>query len=438
NLPFEENFFALPTEYRERIIAFLSVPDILRLRRVSKRWYEFISIHETPISRIFLTNNPLPSFADSLYKLPIHPSPSQLNLNYICGIWYRLAVTSTLSKLMIEWIAEDLFLLKEYDQQLEFLPHKARMERRLTPLLFTIFHFFETYRQLHLKHLLENDHQLLPEGCTINAVERQIMKMYDDDTLLQVHQIFPLLVRYLDFTLRPPSFYGRMERSFRGYVRNPPPENVLLGIFCIGGLGGVVRFCEIESYDARIASIDDWYKDVSRQRAGFGFQPRRWQVQLRRKRPKQTFSIVGRTVGSTTSAFESLQDINAPGDNHDDSSGTRLDQTSADDSNFVSRRPMPSLSAEDAQLLIPDLPHLSQIWLPTATFLLVEERKVVERPQDIKKNAQILMELIHAEFTTADKLFYGRDKSDMTDNISLGWGDLLDDPSRRVSEGRPC
>jgi hypothetical protein len=62
------------------------------------------------------------------------------------------------------------------------------------------------------------------------------MSIYDNTTLLQVHQIFPLLVSSLCRKLMPPSYLGRIERSIRGYLREQPPDHVQAAILCIGGL----------------------------------------------------------------------------------------------------------------------------------------------------------------------------------------------------------
>jgi hypothetical protein len=68
---------------------------------------------------------------------------------------------------------------------------------------------------------------------------------------------------------------------------------------------------------------------------------------------------------------------------------------------------MGPLPAEHGRLLLPDLPVLQQIWLPTAEALLLA-RRAVERRQDIKRNAQVMQELIREGITDADELFYGR------------------------------
>ena len=66
------------------------------------------------------------------------------------------------------------------------------------------------------------------------------------------------------------------------------------------------------------------------------------------------------------------------------------------DTSMAAGMPMGPLSRENLRLVVPDLPVLQQIWLPTAEALILE-RKIVERPQDIKRNAQVLLELIRED-----------------------------------------
>jgi hypothetical protein len=76
----------------------------------------------------------------------------------------------------------------------EFEPQHKRMQKRLMPLLFTLFHFFETYRNLHVQHLMEGGITLNRQVYTLNPLEVQVMSKYDDFTLLKAHSIWTLNV----------------------------------------------------------------------------------------------------------------------------------------------------------------------------------------------------------------------------------------------------
>jgi hypothetical protein len=402
---FENRFFALPSDIQVQIIASLHVPDILNLRMVSRSWHSLISVNEKPISRAFLEYNPLPHFAISLYPIP---DPSEITLGYICGLWHRLFLALKLSAMMAQWIAEDVFLRITETKRLEFLPQQARMRRRLIPLLFTVIHFFENYRYLHLKRLLEHDPGLLHEACTTDSVESQIMSKYDNETLLQVHQVFPFFVLSLTRKLRPPSQFSRIERSLKGYHRDPPPAHVLVAIFCIGGLREMARFLEIEDYDTRRVAVDKWYASFSCEPTNPDSQSRRWPSWLGRKQSSlAAWSEANNSTDRTASPSGSVSPYAASGASHNDRARFSHIKNISLNATLAAGPPTGPLTAEHAQLLLPDLPELEKIWLPTAEALLLA-RGAVERRQDIKRHAQVMLELVREGITEADRLFYGR------------------------------
>ncbi|PMD63086.1 uncharacterized protein K444DRAFT_523418, partial [Hyaloscypha bicolor E] len=421
-LPFEEHFFALPSDLQVNVVAYLCVPDILKLRQVSKNWLQFITVNETPISRAFLEHNRIPRFAVDLYPLP---APSELDLYYISELWRRLSVTSKLSTLLTDWITTDIFLRNNETQQLEFSPQRARIRRRLIPIIFTIAHFFETYRRLHLRHVLENGCPLLPENYIINPIERHIMKLYDNETLLQVHQFFPFLLSYLSRKLRPPSYFGRLERSLHGYSWSSLPPPVLVGILCIGGMKEVTRISKIESYDSRRMAVDDWYSAMFQQPIDYAHETYHWPLGLSQKKSKHPSSGAApnshlNQTCNTPTARNASND--GPGDTKD-LKGKGKQKASASSLSVARTQ---RLSAEHARALLKDLPTLEQIWVPTAEALLLA-RRAIERWQDIKRNGQAMDELILDEFTAADELFYGcAEPSFDPSNVKRGWGDLLD------------
>jgi hypothetical protein len=402
---FEQRFFALPTDLQVQIIASLCVPDILRLRIASRNWHNLISLNEAPIARAFLEYNPGPRFALSLYP---PPSPTEINLHYIYGLWHRLFVASKLSSVMAEWITEDHFLQREEEDRLKFLPRLGRMHRRLAPLLFIIFHFLEMYRDLHLKHPLGHSQSLLHEADKINPVEAQIMSMYDNEMFLQAHQVFPLVVSCLCRMLRPPSYLGRLERSFRGYHSQPPPDRVLVAILCIGGLREVERFSQIGGYEARRMAVDEWYSAVSREPIISGPQSHRLAASFNRMLSRLTpFSTSETSKGKTSSMPESVSAFSNSRDRHGGGTRSNCSDGPLFNKSLAAGPPMAPLPAEHIRLLLPDLPSLKHLWIQTAEALLLK-RRVVERRQDIKKNAELLLDLVREGITNADRLFYER------------------------------
>jgi hypothetical protein len=307
-------------------------------------------------------------------------------------------VAAKLSYFICEWVSKEIFLRVTKAQKEEFAPQQERMRRRLVPLLFTIFHFFEMYRKLHLEHIRDNGgYGLHHKPYTSNPIELEIMSMYDDKTLLRVHQVFPLVISSFCRQLRPPTYVGRVERSLRGYIREKPADDIHVAILCLGGLRQVERLWEVRGYNNRIAAVDDWYQSVT------ALPP----AESPSAKSKRSFMSRGRkkSVAALSSQFarQSLDDV-PPLPDVPASMGTDFVFSSS----LAKGMPMTPLPLEHVQPLLQDLPTLQQIWLPTAEALILD-RGIVQRPQDILRNAQVMLDLIREDgIEEEDEWWYSR------------------------------
>lgn len=378
-----------------QIINSLSLSDILNLRRVSRSWHTLITLNEAPIVRYHLDNH-IPAYALRLYPIP---DPSKANFHYLFGLWHRLHVAAKLSYLMCEWITKEIFLRTTRAQRQEFAPQQERMRRRLVPLLFTIFHFFEMYRKFHLEHIHENGgYGLRHTPYTSNPIELKIMSMYDDKTLLRVHQVFPLVISSFCRQLRPPTYVGRVERSLRGYLREKPSDEVHVAILCLGGLRQVERLWETRGYNSRRAAVDDFYSSLTAVPSEPTSKTKRSFMGMGKKRSMAALS--------TQFARQSLDD--AP------EASPSTDNGLVFGTSLAAGMPMAPLPHHNAQQLLSDLPTLQQIWLTTAEALILN-RKIVERPQDILRNAQVMLDLIREDgVEEEDEWWYGRNAPETT------------------------
>ncbi|KAI1209474.1 uncharacterized protein F4807DRAFT_94699 [Annulohypoxylon truncatum] len=402
--PFDQLFLALPNELKIQIIASLPLSDILNLRLASRSWHAMITVNEFPIARYHLQHH-VPAYAKRLYPAP---DPTSIRLHYLCGIWHRLHVASKLSYLISERVTKEIFLRNTESQRLEFEPQYERMRRRLIPLLFTIFHFFETYRTLHIEYIKEHGYGLSRAPYTINPIEAKIMSMYDDQTLLRVHQVFPLVVSSFCRRLRPPSYVGRLERSLRGYLKDRPPDEVFVTAMCVGGLRQVERFWEIKGYNSRRGAVDSWYNSVMK-------EPPLMEPATKTRRG--FMGITRKKSSAGEEQFTKFGEAHAGGRGRQGSeSGRRGSDVSMVNSweslvfhsSLGEGMPMRELSREQLRILVPDLPTLQQLWLPTAEALILD-RGIVVRPQDIKRNAQVMLELIREDGAAEeDEWWYGR------------------------------
>jgi hypothetical protein len=97
--------------------------------------------------------------------------------------------------------------------------------------------------------------------------EAKIMKVFPNDILTQSHMTFGILVQYLRYLLRAPSYQSHVELVLRGHFR--PKHHRLLNdevhaaILCMGGLNAVTKFAEIHDLDKRRVEVDRFYAEAS-------------------------------------------------------------------------------------------------------------------------------------------------------------------------------
>ncbi|KAK7719579.1 hypothetical protein SLS64_001756 [Diaporthe eres] len=392
SLPFDQLFLNLPNELQIQIISYLPLSDVLNLRRASKSWHNMVTLNEFPIVRRQLEHE-IPAYAKRLYPVSY---PSGYTLHYLCGLWHRLHVAAKLSGLMCDWCTKEIFLKTTKDQIASFASQRERMYRRLIPLLFTIFHFFENYRKLHLQYVQEHGHGVERTPYTLNPIEAQIMNMYDDRTLLQVHQVFPLVVASFCRRLRPPSYVGRVERTVRGYLREKPADEVHTAVLCLGGLRQVLRLWEVRGYNTRRGAVDTWYSNIQDVRE----PPRSPEVSKETKsrrgimglgRRKSTWQV---RDGSRSQVDDVPELPNRGSLEHAATRRSTVTQPSlVFNTSLAAGMPMDWLEQDQYRLLLPDLPVLQKLWLSTAEAMILD-RKIVERSVDIKRNAQVMLDLI--------------------------------------------
>ncbi|CZT48056.1 related to F-box protein involved in pathogenicity [Rhynchosporium secalis] len=396
NLNLSDLFLALPNELQAQIIAPLPIHTVLTLRLVSKSFHTIVTLNESTIARYHIANS-LPAYSLKLYPLP---DPAWINLHYLCSIWHRLHVAEKLSTMISAQAAKEIFLRNTDALRREFEPQHRRMRQRLMPLVFTLFHFFETYRDIHIKRLT-SEPPLHRQAYTLNPIEAEVMAMYDDQTLLKVHQVFPLVVSSFSRRLRPPSYVGTLERSIKGYLKDRPADEVYATILAVGGLRQAQRFWETKGYNARRAAVDAWYGFLTRSPVEAPPKSKMSFVshfgRNRAKQAAEASSSDSSTIHDATSCREWFcvkPSCQAARRRH-----------STDNLVFYSSLadgpPMSPLPRDLLRLMLPDLQHLSNIWMHTAEALILQ-RQIVPRAQDIKRNTHVLLELIRDDGMVLD------------------------------------
>jgi hypothetical protein len=354
-------------------------------------------MNESPIARYHIVHS-VPAYALRLFP---SPDPSKVNLHYLCGLWHRLHVTQKLSVLISEHTTKEIFLRDTEAKWNEFLPQLTRMRRRLMPLIFTMFHFFEKYRELHLQHLQANGVPLRLQPFTLNPIEKQVMDMYDDDLLLTVHQVFPLVLSSFSRRLRPPSYAGRLERSIKGMLKDKPADEVYATIILVGGLRQAERFWETKGYNTRRAAVDQWFGLITHDPVQASSQKYKLSTILGRKKVTPSTDVA--TVEPAASAYHDADGCNewycvkpSTVGNH------RTSNDLVYKTSLAAGPPMSPLPRDQLRLILSDQQPLTSIWLQTAEAVILE-RKIVENSQKIKRNTQVLLELIREDGPAIDE-----------------------------------
>ncbi|KAK0751751.1 hypothetical protein B0T18DRAFT_387833 [Schizothecium vesticola] len=382
-------FATLPLELQSQILGHLDVPDILRLRLVSRAWNGFITAHDTDIAFSHLRQPHIPTFAINLFPAK---EPSPADLGYVARLWHRYSVACRLSHEMSEWITQDLFLCRTKARRVRFAKNESLIRYRLVPFLLIVAHFLETYRRLLLHPSTSSlDHA---------ALEKGILEQYDDFSLLQLRQLFPILMAYQARRLRPPSYLGHVERPLRGYLSEPPPDHVQIAMLYLGGLRDVSRLTRISSYENLCATVDSWYEQTASRPV-----PRKPIGRLR----NSLFKPIHHRIGTAT---QKGKDTRLPLAMASDPTGKAI---GVPPTSLASGPPMGPLTPDETSRVLDRLPETKDMILVGTAEEMLLDRGVVPRAQDIKKNAEVLEELALPGVSWLDVLFYERGINEVFD-----------------------
>jgi len=376
---------AVPGEIRLHILRHLSIADILTLRLVSRNWNNLIAHCETSIAKNLEDARNVPRYASDLFP---RPTDANLRLHYVCALQYRLSTASRLASDIADWAIEHLFLRKTKQERDEFSPRQTLMRRRLTPLLFIVFHFMETYRDRLLAATLDNCSTISQTDGLSRTIELEVMSQYDAKALLQVQQIFPLLGAYIQQNMRGPSYYGPLERLLRGYRSRAPEMHTQGRVLYGGGLQNMVKLIEVKKYEKRVAGVNKSFGEL-----------------YPSAKPSSRASSATRSISSLV--MRSRRNSPDISDNDQaDESETRFPRYQLPRTSLSAGPPMPRLREGDAERIFPFLPSLEDIWVHSGLEAL-RGRRAIRSEHGIKKDGQVLVELIMEEQTTADELIYG-------------------------------
>ncbi|KAH0538046.1 hypothetical protein FGG08_005358 [Glutinoglossum americanum] len=337
----EQNlFFSLPAELQICILRELFYVDILSLRLASRSLHQLIDVNEAQIVRHHLEYHVPP------HILELYPPPSELNLKFLSGLAQRQCLSCNLAQHLAEYISRQIRRRSLSGNAHHRLRHQ-RMRRRLVPLIFTLFHFFERYRDSLLAETYTGNRIAYGDVDEPIPTQQEIMESYNPALLLRVSETYNLLLYLLCQRLAPPNKTFFLARARSGRSLDRPTEDAMVKLLMIGGISQVQRIWSIKNHSRRRKAVEKWVSGLEPQ----GNNQRQWNSAEPQPDRNPTF---GREEDqNSTKALE-----------HE-----REHEHEHMPSSFG--LPTPRLSASAIERLIPVLPPLRAVWVPSARGLIL-------------------------------------------------------------------
>lgn len=206
-------------------------------------------------------------------------------------------------------------------------------------------------------------------------IEKRIIDSYNPKQLLQVHQMYKLLLAAFVRKLRPPSYAGRLERSLRGWSKTPASQDDIAKVLLLGGIREVKRIIEVKTYAARRTALDEF--------------------------------IGGLTLSKGDEITRSNGVVSEP--------PIALSSSPALVANSVERFVTAFLNEENLSEIAHSFPELREIWSRTAETILLE-KKVINSVYEVPTMREFIESLMKEE--DCGRRFHEGEYDDMSGNES--------------------
>ncbi len=254
----------------------LAFDELLALRLSNSSFNQAILQNESHLVRHILKRD-TPSLVLNLWPPPEPPQPT--TISYLSALNHRDAVAWKMATHIADFIMIKICRRTTGPQQAAFAFPFRRIRSRTQPLILTLYHFFEccrreilltpvTKQEPRLLESLAPDGSLAPDSgtpyrqCYFAFMQATIIGSYDPKQLLQVHQMYQLILAAFVRKLRPPSYAGRFERTLRGWSKAPATQTDIAKVLLLGGLGEVERIIKHKTYAARRTALDEFIEGL--------------------------------------------------------------------------------------------------------------------------------------------------------------------------------
>ena len=255
-------FQLLPNELHTLILCELDFQDVLSLRLASRSLYEIVCSCESALVRHY-TKHICTGLETFLYP---PPGPNEASLQYLLDWKHRRNTSQTLSGQLCNFVAREILFRNTVKKRRNFEPTWRRMFIKLQPLIFTLNHFFESYRRSLLERCVEySDPSQTFQICNGPALwddQMQIMETYDPILLLDLYHCYGFLLQAFERKLRPPSYATGFERLLRGWTAKPATTHEIEILLMIGGMDKISHILSYRTYSERRKALDTFIRGL--------------------------------------------------------------------------------------------------------------------------------------------------------------------------------
>lgn len=204
----------------------------------------------------------------------LYPPPTAIppKLTYLTDLAYKQRVSTELALALANQVVKDMMGSRQSRSRRMTKEENAfvlnQLQLGMAPLIFALFHFLETYRERKLEHLLRIDctagssNILSPLSHEKNmAIQSEILKHYPDELLLQVHQMYHLLLHLLLRRLNPVVLpFG--VRTLGCWNSQRPTNQAFAKLLVLGGIREVWELYRVKGYCRRRKALDKYLKKL--------------------------------------------------------------------------------------------------------------------------------------------------------------------------------